>query len=126
MSRVAHFEVHADDPERAMRFYERVFGWKFSAWGPQEYWLITTGPDTQPGINGGMVRRRGAIDGNAVTAFVCTVDVPYLDPVLKTALAEGATMALEKQAIRGVGWLAYIKDTEGNILGIMQNDPSAK
>ena len=126
MSRVAHFEVHADNPERAMGFYERVLGWKFSAWGPQEYWLINTGPDTVPGINGGLVRRRGPIDGTGVIAFVCTVDVPDLDATLRTALAEGATMALERQAIPGVGWLAYIKDTEGNVLGIMQNDPSAK
>lgn len=61
MPRVVHFEVHADDPERAANFYSGVFGWELAKWeGPQDYWLITTGPDDEPGINGGWcnVRRR--------------------------------------------------------------------
>ena len=53
MSRVVHFEIHAGDPERAVGFYTKILGWKFERWGTEEYWLITTGPDSQPGINGG-------------------------------------------------------------------------
>ena len=126
MNRVVHFEVHAEDPERAIRFYSAVLGWSFTQWGgPMDYWLITTGPDDQPGINGGMVRRMGAIDGQAVIAFVCTVDVASVDDSVAKALENDGTVALPKMAIPGVGWLAYVKDTEGNIFGMMQNDPSA-
>jgi predicted enzyme related to lactoylglutathione lyase len=126
MSRVVHFEVHAEDPERAIRFYSAVLGWSFRHWGgPQDYWLITTGPADQPGIDGGMVRRQGVIDGQAVIAFVCTVAVDSVDDTMAKALENGGTIALPKMAIPGVGWLAYVKDTEGNIFGMMQNDPAA-
>ena len=126
MSRVVHFEVHAEDPERAIGFYSAVLGWSFNHWGgPMDYWLITTGPDDQPGINGGMVRRQGAIDGQAVIAFVCTVDVRSVDDTLAAALQHGGQVALPKMPVPGVGWLAYAKDTEGNIFGMMQADPSA-
>jgi predicted enzyme related to lactoylglutathione lyase len=126
MPRVIHFEIHADDPERAMKFYRDMFAWDFTKWeGPQPYWLIKTGADTEPGINGGMIPRRGAVDGQAVIAYVCTVDVPSLDESLNKALASGGTLAVPKMPIPGVGWLAYCKDTEGNIFGMMQADPGA-
>ena len=126
MPRVVHFEVHAEDPERAIRFYSALFGWTFTHWaGPMDYWLITTGPDDQPGINGDMVRRMGAIDGQAVLAYVCTVDVASVDESLERATALGGQVALPKMPIPGVGWLAYAKDTEGNIFGMMQADPAA-
>ena len=57
MSRVAHFEIHVDDPARAISFYENVFGWQFSKWdGPQDYWLIKTGEADERGIDGGLMR----------------------------------------------------------------------
>ena len=127
MPRVVHFEIHAGDPERAITFYEKVFGWTFQKWeGPMPYWLITTGPNDQPGINGGLVPRRGEIDGEAVIAFVCTVGVESVDQSIATVEANGGTIALAKMPIPGMGWLAYCKDTEGNIFGMMQPDPSAK
>ena len=59
MPRVVHFEVPADEPERAAGFYREVFGWQAQRWeGPQEYWLLTTGPDDVAGINGGIMRRQ--------------------------------------------------------------------
>ena len=87
--------------------------------------MVITGPDDTPGINGGLLRRQGAIDGQAVIAYVCTVDVPNIDTSVSTALANGATTAVPKMAVPGVGWLAYCKDNEGNIFGIMQADESA-
>jgi len=127
MPRVVHFEIHAEDPERAVRFYREVLGWQFQKWdGPADYWLIGTGPTEQPGINGGLVRRRGMIDGAAVLAYVCTVDVPSVDDSVGKATAAGGQIALPKMPIPGIGWLAYVKDTEGNIFGMMQRDPSAK
>jgi len=126
MPRVVHFEIHAADPDRAVNFYTTLFGWSFQKWeGPMDYWLITTGPNEQPGINGGLVRRQGEIDGQAVIAYVCTVDVEDLDASVQTALDSGGQIALPKMPIPGMGWLAYCKDTEGNIFGMMQGDPNA-
>jgi predicted enzyme related to lactoylglutathione lyase len=80
----------------------------------------------RPGIDGGLVPRRGALTSDApVIAYVCTVDVANLDDAIAKALSLGAEMALPKQAIPGVGWLAYLKDPEANIFGVMQNDPAA-
>ncbi len=126
MPRVVHFEIHAADPERAVNFYQKLFGWTFQKWeGPMEYWLVTTGPNDQPGINGGLMPRQGEIDGQAVIAYVCTVDVENLDASVQSALDNGGQIALPKMPIPGMGWLAYCKDTEGNIFGMMQGDPNA-
>jgi predicted enzyme related to lactoylglutathione lyase len=127
MPRVVHFEIHAGDPERAIKFYQNCFCWTFQKWdGPMPYWMIITGPDDQRGINGGLVPRRGEIDGQAVIAYVCTLDVKSIDSSIATVEANGGTVALAKMPIPGMGWLAYCKDTEGNIFGMMQADPSAK
>ena len=127
MPRVIHFEIHAENPERAIKFYTEMFDWQFTKWdGPMPYWLIKTGPDSQPGINGGLVPRRGMIDGQAVIAYVCTIDTPGLDAAVQKAQAKGGSIALAKMPIPGMGWLAYCKDTEGNIFGLMQADPNAK
>lgn len=128
MARVGHFEIHADDPARAITFYEKVFDWKFNKWeGPQDYWLIKTGESDQPGIDGGLMRRMGGApaEGQAVNAYVCTVISTSVDEDISNVTANGGTIALPKMAVPGVGWLAYAKDTEGNIFGVMQDDPSA-
>ncbi len=126
MPRVVHFEIHADDPQRAIHFYSDLFGWQFKKWdGPMPYWLITTGPDG-PGINGGLMQRQHPLGGNdGVIAYVCTVDVDDLDRYFARGQKLGAAVALPKMPISGVGWLAYLRDTEGNIFGLMQADPSA-
>ncbi len=129
MSRVVHFEIHAEQPERAVTFYTALFGWEITKWaGPADYWLIKTGPDAQPGINGGLLRRQGAgpLEGQAVNAFVCTVGVANLDATLQAATTHGGTLAVPKMPVPGIGWLAYAKDTEGNIFGMLQPDPTAK
>ena len=129
MPRPVHFEIHASDPQRAIAFYKSMFAWEFTQWGgPMEYWIVNTGPEGQPGINGGLVRRRGEApsDGAAVNAYVCTIDVSDIDSYIKKAEGAGAPQAVPKVAIPGVGWLCYYRDTEGNIFGMMQNDPSAK
>ena len=126
MPRVIHFGIHAEKPDRAIEFYQRVLGWEFQKWdGPMPYWLITTGPDTQPGINGGLIQRQGQIDGQAVIAYVCTVDVESVEAYVQKALNAGGVVAVPKTPIPGVGWLAYCKDTEGNLFGLMQSDPQA-
>ena len=127
MPRVVHFEIHAEQPERAVEFYSRVFGWEFQKWqGPQDYWLISTGPAEQPGINGGLLRRPGPLDGTAILAYVCTVDVSDVDEYIRKVESAGGSIAMPKMAVPGVGWLAYAKDTEGNLFGMMQFDQGAR
>jgi hypothetical protein len=130
--RPMHFEIHAADTARARRFYEGLFSWKFEQWpgGAQEYWLIGTGAMDQPGgINGGLLKRIGGepVEGQPVNSFICTVgSVDDVDATAHKAVSLGGSVASPKMPIPGIGWLAYVKDTEGNILGIMQNDPAAK
>jgi hypothetical protein len=127
MARVVHFEVHATNPERLISFYTELFGWSFTKWeGPMPYWLIVTGPDDQPGINGGLVQRRGPANGEIVNAYVCTVDVADVDETLRRGTELGGVVAVPKMAIPGMGWLCYLKDPDGNIFGAMAGDPSAK
>jgi len=128
MGRVIHFEIHAAQPARAIGFYEKMFGWKFNKWGSQDYWLVDTGDASKPGINGGLLPRRGDAPGEMapVNGYVCTADVDNLDAHLAKLGPSGGTLALPKMAIPTVGWLAYGKDTEGNIFGMMQADPNAK
>lgn len=127
MGRVVHFEIHAGDVERAAGFYRTVFGWTITRWGEQPYWLVKTGEASDKGIDGGLLPRRGPRpdEGAPVNAFACTVEVDDLDACLARATANGGTIALPRMPIPGVGWLAYCKDTEGNIVGIMQPDANA-
>lgn len=120
--RVTHFEINADDPERAAKFYQEVFGWQIQKWeGPIEYWLITTGPDDKPGINGGLMKR---MDPQATT--VNTIEVPSVDELTKKVVEKGGTTVAPKQAIPGVGYGAYCQDTEGNTFGLMELDETAQ
>jgi predicted enzyme related to lactoylglutathione lyase len=127
MPRPIHFEIHADNTERAIAFYSRLFGWKFSQWADQPYWLVKTGEAGTPGIDGGLLPRRGPgpADMAAVNAFVCTVDVSDLDAMVTRLVEAGGTIALPKMPIPTMGWLAYGKDTEGNLFGMMQMDAKA-
>jgi predicted enzyme related to lactoylglutathione lyase len=121
MPRVVHFEISADDPQRAADFYNRVFGWRITKWGgPQDYWLVTTGEAPEPGINGGIFRRKGPV------GHVNTVGVENVDATAKQVEEAGGKVVVPKMAIPGIGWLVYCQDTEGSVFGIMHNDSAAK
>lgn len=129
MPRPVHFEIHAADPQRAIGFYQALFGWQFTAFpGGMPYWLVKTGEPPEPGIDGGLVQRMGGppADGAAVNAYVCTVGVASVDDTVAAATRLGGTVALPKSPIAGVGWVAYLKDTEGNLLGLHQADAAAR
>jgi len=137
MNRIIHFEIHARDPERAVRFYKNVFGWEIHEWvlpgvemkDENRYWLVTTGPETEPGINGGIVFRQNPavpVDGQAVNAFVCTISVANLDKSVDNVLKSGGSIILPRMAVQGIGWWANCRDTEGNIFGMMQEDANAR
>ncbi len=121
MPRPIHFELAADDPDRAVAFYSKVFGWKVDKWGgPQDYWLLTTGPDNEPGINGAIMRRQ-----SPEHTLVNTISVPSLDDALASITANGGKILSERMTVPGVGYMAYCQDTEGNPLGVMQMDQTA-
>jgi len=127
MGRTVHFEIQASEPQALIDFYGRMFDWSFSKWEGGEYWLVGTGEVGAPGINGGLLPRRGPRpdEGAAVNAFVCTVDVADLDQSLLLLKELKGTVAVPKMPVPGVGWLAYAKDPDGNIFGMMQTDASA-
>lgn len=120
MARPIHFEIPAADPARAIAFYESIFGWKFHKWeGPMDYWLISTGEG--PGIDGGLMPRR-----DPAQPCVNTVGVTDLDASLAAVIQHGGQVVVPKTPVPGIGWLAYCKDLDGHIFGMMQNDPAAK
>jgi predicted enzyme related to lactoylglutathione lyase len=127
MSRAVHFEIHASNPKQLIAFYSSVLGWSFNKWEGGDYWMIHTGPDEQPGINGGLMPRRGPVPEAtaAVNAFVITVDVEDLDATMAKATGAGGSVALPRMAVPGIGWLGYVKDPDGNIFGMMQTDIGA-
>lgn len=135
MNRPIHFEIHAMDPARAASFYEAVFGWSVQKWDMPgvDYWAVMTGQD-EPGaqwhgINGGLILRKGpppTEENQPVNGYVCTIDVASIDATAAKIVEHGGVNALPKQPIPGMGWLAYYKDTESNIFGIMESDPNAK
>ena len=115
MPRPVHFEITAEDPNRAIEFYRTAFGWETAKWdGPMDYWLIKTGSDDQMGINGGLARRQQ----NAGT--INTVGVASIDETLASITANGGTIQMGKMEIPNVGWLAYCLDPEGNLFGVME------
>jgi predicted enzyme related to lactoylglutathione lyase len=122
MPRVVHFEFPVDDPDRATKFYQQVFSWEISKWpGPMDYWLAGTGAKDAPGINGAFMRRSPEFKQT-----VNTIDVPSLDEYMTKITAAGGSVVTPKTTIPTIGYFAYCTDTEGNVFGIIQFDPSAK
>lgn len=127
-NRVVHFEIQAKDLDGMQKFYNSIFGWEIKDMGAQmgNYRLVNTGKDAEgtkwPGISGGMTPRMGGVpvNGAAVNAYVCIIDVDNLDAYIEKVKAAGGTIALEKMPVPGVGQLAYCKDPEENIFGLLQ------
>jgi uncharacterized protein len=124
MNRVTHFEIYTADPKALQPFYEQVFGWKFNKFegGPIEYWLINTGDEKDPGINGGITRpREGQSPGT-----LNTVALESLGETINKIEQRGGKICVPKMAIPKIGWLAYAEDPQGNVFGIMEPDEEAK
>jgi uncharacterized protein len=120
MPRVVRFEIVADQTERAVKFYRDVFGWEISRMGSMDYWLATTGPDTERGIDGGIVSRT-----DPSWATFITIEVPSVDDYAAKVVASGGQLLSPKRAVPGVGYFAYCRDSEGNAFGILEADPQA-
>jgi predicted enzyme related to lactoylglutathione lyase len=116
MNRMVHFEIQGDNPEALADFYRAVFGWEVNNWGgPQKYWLVTTGPDSEPGINGAIMERHFKQQ-----AVINTSSVEDLDATLKKIEASGGKKILGPNEIPGIGLHAYCEDPDGNLFGILQ------
>jgi len=122
MERVVQFEINADDPERAVKFYSDVFGWKIEkAQDQEDYWMVRTGPGNQPGIDGGITSR---ISPSASTVDI--IDVDSIEQFSAKVESAGGTCLTPKMVIAGVGYMAYCSDSEGNLFGLMQPDTAAQ
>ena len=130
MSRPIHFEIQADDLDRAKDFYAAVFGWRYedySAFTGSPYWGVVTGEEGMPGINGGLLGRPAPAPGvgQGANAAVLTMGVEDYDSTAERILKAGGQVALPKMALPGTAWQGYFLDTEGNTFGIHQPDPNA-
>ena len=116
MLRVIHFEICADNPERAAKFYEDAFGWKVRKWeGPVDYWLTVTGDPSELGINGAIKHR-----GDSTQPVICGIHVPSADEYIQRVLAAGGSVVTPKIEIRGVGFSACCRDSEGNMFQLFE------
>ncbi|HEU4948252.1 MAG TPA: VOC family protein [Kribbella sp.] len=118
-SRVLHFEIPIDDPDRAGAFYREVFGWNVEKWGPIDYWTMTTGAEPGPGAEGALTPRAEAPEG-----VIVYVGVDDIDRAMAEVTEAGGTLLTEKMPIPTIGWSARIRDTEGNLIGLFQTDPT--
>ena len=124
-NRVVHFDVYADDVERAIAFYQTVFGWSIAKVEGMDYWLIKTG-EGDPGIDGGLSKRESSTQGTVPQfGFTCTVDVEDVRATFAAAVAAGGSEVHQPGPVPGVGYLAYVRDPDGNHLGLMQRVPDA-
>ena len=123
---VSHFAINADDLPRARRFYQRVFGWRFEAWGPPGFFMIDTGTREDPGIRGSLQQRRELIEGHRMIGYECSIGVPDIDAVIAAVQANGGAIVLPKMLIPTVGYIMFFRDTEGNVAGVAQYEPDSR
>ena len=123
---LSFFSIHADDLDRARRFYERVFGWRFEPWGPPGFYLIHTGDAPSPGILGSLSNRREPLTGTGMRGYECTISVGDIDETIRAVEANGGQTIMAKFHIPTVGHGFYFRDTEGNHAGAMQYETTPR
>jgi predicted enzyme related to lactoylglutathione lyase len=120
LPKVIHFEIPADNPERAVTFYKKVFGWKIEKWqGSVPYWIISS-RDDEEGISGAIHEK-----GNFKTV-VNIISVPSIDKFLEKITQAGGSIIMPKGQVPTGGYSAFAEDTEGNAFGIFQGKLSFK
>ncbi|GIJ45847.1 glyoxalase [Virgisporangium aliadipatigenens] len=123
MNGITHFAINADDVPATRRFYERVFGWRFTPFGPPDFYRIET-PDGGPG--GAIQRRRELVPGRPTVGFECTVEVADLDATAAAVIAAGGRIVLPESVIAGVGRLFFFADPDGNVAGAIEYRAAAE
>ncbi len=123
MNKVVHFELPADDTDRARTFYQEAFGWRMQSMPGMGYTLVSTTPTDDTGrptevggINGGMLARQ-----DPITAPIITIEVDDIDAALNRIEQLGGKTALGRQAVGDMGFSGYFTDPEGNVVGLWQN-----
>ena len=117
---LASFAIHVDDVDRARAFYEAVFEWTFEPWGPPGFYLVHTGDETSPGVQGLMHKRHAPRSEGGLNGFEVTFSVDDVDDIAARAEANGGTITFAKSVIPTVGALIRFLDTEGNDVGAMK------
>ena|SRR5439155_5290351 len=115
---LASFAIHADDVQRCRRFYEAVFGWRFEPWGPPDFYLVHTGDERKPGVQGLLHKRQAPRGLGGPNCFECTVSED-LDAVTNAIAKHGGRIIMDKAPVPTVGILTRFEDTEGIVLGAM-------
>lgn len=122
MSAIVHFDVPADDPERAKKFYAALLGWKFTSYPEMQYNLISTANlDGTPGVGGGLGTRM-----DPSQRMMNYFGVPSIDAAMKQVKSLGGQLISGKMAVPGMGYLANCMDTEGNAFGLWEENPKAR
>jgi predicted enzyme related to lactoylglutathione lyase len=119
---ISFFAINADDVPRARQFYQTVFGWNFEPWGPPNFYVIDTGTGQAGAAHGGLQERRELAPGQKMIGYECTIGVADVDKTLRATEANGGRIASPKFYVPTVGTIAYIFDTEGNVVGISEPD----
>ena len=121
--KVVHFEIPFDDGDRARKFYADAFGWHITEIPEMHYTIVQTGPTNDEGfpsevgfIGGGMLKRESPTDRPVIT-----IDVEDIDSALEKIESLGGTKILGRQNVGEMGWAAYFKDVEGNLMGLWQS-----
>ena len=126
MSQVAHFSINADDVDRALRFYQKVFGWKFESYGPPGFYMVEEGSATaHVPLRGSLQKRREIVAGVPMRGFECTISVDNIDATAGAIEKNGGKIVMPVCTLAGIGRLLFFQDPEGNIAGAMQYDPQA-
>lgn len=115
MPRPVHFELPSADPARAIDFFAEVFGWRAEKVEGMDYWILITGPDDKPGINGGIYPPQ-----NPAAKPSNVIGVGDLDATLAAVVAAGGTLAAPRMEIPNVGSYASFRDLDGHLHGLLQ------
>jgi uncharacterized protein len=115
MDKIVHFEIPADDVKRAIKFYEKNFGWKFKEFSGMNYYSIIAKDQSGDGINGGLMKRPKP--GHPFTNYIA---VDSIDKSMKNIISSGGKMCMKKTPIGSMGWIAAFTDPEGNMLGLVE------
>ena len=117
---LASFAIHADDVQRCRLFYEAVFQWRFEPWGPPNFYLVHTGDERNPGVQGLMHKRQEPRGTGGPNCFECSIAVDDIDAVTAAVKAHGGRIIMEKAPVPTVGVLTKFYDPEGNVVGAMK------
>lgn len=124
-NKLTHFAIHIDDIHRAKDFYEQVFDWGFTSYGPPDFLQIKADQTEHGELIGALQSRKYSPVQEKIIGLECTISVDNVDQIIQKVENNGGNILMRKTAIPSVGWITKFLDTEGNLICAMQSDPSA-